>query len=294
MPLLSVIMPARDAETTLVAAVTSVLRALPRDSEFVIMDDASEIPVEESLADQLDPRIRILRHGRPAGVGASLKELLDTTDSKTVARMDADDITLPWRFSHQLAVLAGARADIVFSPIVRFSTARRTIRPGWPLPITAEAMPLHLLIHNPLCHPTMTANRSALVAAGGYRAVVAEDHDLWLRALATGQRLLRTAYPTLAYRQHKSQLSTGDGFIAAAHADPRLRASYREFVYRRFGVEATWLDALWCGRSGDRDVITGLKPLRTLSDRHTKQLSPIQRMVYQNTRRLLDERMRER
>lgn len=291
MPLITVIMPARDAATTLVPAVTSVLRALPQDSELAIMDDGSQIPVEESLSRVNDRRIRILRHHRSTGVGASLQELLEATDSRFVARMDADDITLPWRFRHQLPAFEG-RADFVFSPIVLFRTRPPSIRPSLPLPISADAMPMHLLIHNPLSHPTMTAFRDALAVAGGYRSVGAEDHDLWLRALSTGQRIVRTAFPSLAYRQHDDQVSSRGGFIKEAHTDPKLRAAYAEFVQRRFGTEPTWLDSLWSGRSGDQDVIAGLEPLCHLADRRAANLSPLQRRVWQRTRRLLDERMR--
>lgn len=290
MPLLTVILPAHNAPGTLPLAVSSVLRALPRDSELVIMDDGSRIPVEAGNGIPADPRIRVLRNEVPVGAGAASQLLLDATDSRYVSRMDHDDVTLPWRFRHQLAVLRDS-SDFVFSPIVQFRTRPLRLRPGAPLPITADAMPLHLLVQSLLCHPTMTATRAAIEAAGGYRAVRAEDYDLWLRASAAGQRIVRTALPVLGYRRHPTQMSFQPRFAKDDTSSSLLREAYQAFVMSRFGVQATWTDALWSARSGDPDVIEGLAPLFALVDSRAAALSPLQRLVWRRSRGLLEQRL---
>ena len=57
------------------------------------------------------------------------RQLLDYTDSAIVARMDADDICLPWRFTRQLAAVH--RAPVVFSALVPFGGGRIPV-PGAP------------------------------------------------------------------------------------------------------------------------------------------------------------------
>ena len=285
MPLITVLMPVRDGVETLPGALSSTLSALPRDAEIAVLDDASTQDVGGILHAWREAPIRYFRSDVPLGVGGSLHYLTERTDREYVFRMDSDDIVLPGRFVLQLRQLR-AGMDIVFSPIVAFSAAPRRVRPGLPLPITPEAMPLHLLIHNPLCHPTMAARRAAVERAGGWRALRAEDHDLWLRALARGLRLARGSLPVLAYRHHAGQLSAQADFIKTSFAELDLRESYMEFVRHRFHVEATWLSRLW---EADGDS-SELEPLRELVAREGRALGPLQRLVLTRTTRLLEGR----
>lgn len=266
----------------------SVLASLPRDGEVFIIDDASSDDPATALARIRDPRVRMERNEESTGVGAARQRMLERTDSEFVATMDADDISLPGRFPRQLRSLE--RSDFVFSSIVRFRTGRRRLRPGLPLGITADAMPLHLLVHNLLCNPTMAARRSAVVASGGYRPVRAEDHDLWLRALARGFRLSRLGMPVLAYRQHDAQTSHQQGWLKRALDETDLRDAYTGFVMSRFGVEPTWLDALWSMESGTEPVRRSLEPLGALISERSSTLTPIQRFVLSRTTRHLAAR----
>ncbi len=292
MPLISVHLTVKDSAHTLRRAVTSSLSSLPRDAELVVLDDASSDDVEAALQPIADPRLRLVRNPTSAGVGAARQRLLDITDSDYVATMDADDISLPGRFGRQLRALRTG-ADFVFSPIVSFREGDPRLRPGLPLPITAQAMPLHLLVHNLLCNPTMAARRDAVVGAGGYRTVPAEDHDLWLRALAAGYSMVRTARPALAYRHHAGQTSGAAPFLTKAFSDARLRASYREFARQRFGVEATWLDALWSDESRTERMARDLAPLIALVSERSQGLDALQRLVLTRTTRLLTMRLPE-
>lgn len=289
MPLISVLLPVKDGAATVAGAVRSTLASLPPDAELVILDDASTDDLSGALAQVTDRRVRLLHNATSVGVGSGLQRLIEDTDSRYVARMDADDVSLPGRFRSQLHALGAA--DLVFSPVVSFWEGSRRIRPGLPMPISVEAMPLHLLVHNPLCHPTMAARRDAVVRAGGYRATAAEDHDLWLRALGAGLRMVRTSRPVLAYRHHARQLSARHGFVRDAYGDPALRDAYRAFVDHRFGVPPTWLDALWSGESGTPRMVLELAPLRDLLAQRQRSLGTVQRAVLQRTVRLLDERV---
>ncbi|MWB99192.1 glycosyltransferase family 2 protein [Agromyces seonyuensis] len=241
MPRLSVLMSAKDAAATIRSAMRSTLRAMPRDAELVVLDDGSTDATGE-IADSLgDRRVQVLRQETNIGISAARRRLLAETDSPLVAVMDADDVSLPWRFAVQTrAVDAGA--DLVVAPCVNFRRSPFRLRPGNPAPITAAAMPLHLVLGCPLVHPTLVAKRSALEAVGGYRAdAVAEDYDLYLRAAAAGLRLVRVGTPVLAYRLHDSQTSGNAAYHRRADADLGLEASFQDFVRAEFGPEAALL-----------------------------------------------------
>jgi hypothetical protein len=137
----------------------------------------------------------------------------------------------------QLKALRSGRCDYSFSPVVSFRTSPTRLRPEVPLPISPDVMPLHLAVTNLLAQPSMTASRQAIIAAGGYRAMLASDYDLWLRACARGQRLARSSVPAVAYRHHSGQVSASAGYRVQIESNPDLHDSYREFFASLFGVE---------------------------------------------------------
>jgi glycosyltransferase involved in cell wall biosynthesis len=235
MPLLSVIVPARNAEDHIGTALRSTLRALPDDSEIVVMDDGSSDSTAERIASIGDSRIRVMTHSTSQGVANSLNELIEATDSRYVARMDADDIVLPGRFRAQLRAVHH-RADVIFSGIIDFGSGYRVPKPSIPLALPPERMRLALLFGNPLCHSTMLAPRSALLAVGGYRVCAAEDYDLWLRLAADGQRITRLRRPTVAYRHHATQVTAAEDWARSALAEPQIRESYSALAHDVLGV----------------------------------------------------------
>ncbi|KGM13946.1 glycosyltransferase family 2 protein [Cellulomonas bogoriensis] len=233
MPRLSVLMPVRDGEATVGPAVRSTLRALPCDAELVVYDDVSSDRTPQVLAQVHDARLRVVRGEHPAGVAGGLNHLLECTDSLLVARMDADDVVLPGRFTRQLRAVA--RHDVVFSTVVDWRPDARRLRPNAPVPVSADAFGLHLLVTNPVSHPTMLARRSALDAVGGYRDLPSEDYDLWVRLALAGRTMTRLATPALAYRVHGAQVTASDAWRARSWADPRLGEVYGDLSERLLG-----------------------------------------------------------
>jgi glycosyltransferase involved in cell wall biosynthesis len=227
LPRLSVIMPVKNGGRYLSVAIRSTLAAMPRDSELVIANDGSTDNTEEIIEQFSDKRLRSIRSLSSKGVSASLNSLIASTDSELVARMDADDICLPFRFSYQNAVLKDF--DCIFSNVIVINEAgvpRRTDMPGH---IGHRAIPLHLLMGNNLVHPTMYARRSFLVSLGNYAETAAEDYDLWLRAANANLRMIRSAIPTLLYRKHKLQVSVSGGWLKEDW-DPCLDRSYADLA----------------------------------------------------------------
>lgn len=244
MPRLSVLLPVKDGQRTIAAAVTSTLVAMPSDSELLVLDDAS-VDRTAAIVDAIDdPRVRLVRSETPLGVARGLNRLLDLSDSALVARMDADDLTLPGRFSAQARALRATKAEILFSTVVEFSERPRRVRPHLPLSIAPDAFALHLLLTNPVSHPTLFATRRALVETGGYRAVPAEDYELWLRAAADGRRLARSARPALAYRIHAAQVTASGAWRRTSWDDATTAAEFSRLAEAELGRPARRLSSL--------------------------------------------------
>lgn len=232
MPELSVIMPARNAEATIRGAVTSTLRAMPRDAELVVLNDGSTDTTRDILdALSSDARLKIIDANEGRGVAVALNILLEKTDSRMVARMDADDFSLPWRFTATMPALN--RADVVFSTIVERSGKK--LKPGAPLRIPAATFPLHLLMTNPVSHPTMLAKRETIDAVGGYRKVPSEDYDLWMRCAIHGAKLERISLWSLVYLLHPGQITASKAWRNQSWEDPDQAAVFADLSTKLTG-----------------------------------------------------------
>ncbi|MBT1003060.1 glycosyltransferase [Paenarthrobacter sp. DKR-5] len=237
MPQLSVLIPVKDGMPYLKSTVSSTLRAMPRDAELLVLDDGSTDGTGTFLASVRDKRLRVFRNEQPAGVAAASTALLSHASGEHVARIDGDDICLPWRFTVQRRALEGV--DMVFSQALMINAKNVPYRPHLEPGISPEAMPLHLLMTNVLMNPTMYAARSALESLGGYQPTPAEDYDLWLRAAAAGLRMLRIPWlPTIAYRRHQTQLSQRRAW-SDENGDRILADSFGKLAADRIGFHGS-------------------------------------------------------
>lgn len=196
-PVVSVVMPFRNAEATLTTAIASLAAQSFRDFEVIAVDDGStDAGVTHLERERL--AITVLRHDQSMGVGASLNCGIQQARGKYIARMDADDIARPNRLATQVRALESIDVDIVGSR-VSFFGERQAYR--WNLmeklkAETSDDIRLALLMSNQINHPTVMTSRR-FFADWEYRTDIGyEDYDLWLRARACkfknlDQRLLR-------------------------------------------------------------------------------------------------------
>lgn len=255
MPRLTILVPVHSAEGTLGAALSSTLRHLPRDATIAVLDDGS-LDASATVARSFDdPRVQV-RTRRNGGVASALNELLDSTDSEFVARMDADDIVLPGRFRRQLGALTRqgggtAAPDAVFTTVIQFGDGARPV--PRPSRISSDDFAMHLLLTNPVAHPTLMARRAVLERAGGYRQVPTEDYDLWLRLAADGARLERLPLPGLAYRMHPGQVTASTTWRHASWNDPKIGSAYSQLSELLLGAPAKRITTLAVDDSLDAD-----------------------------------------
>lgn len=230
---LSVLMPVRDGSKYLHSSILTTLIAMPSSSELLVIDDGSCDNSVEIALDFDDPRVKVVLNPGPHGLSNALNLGLSLARGKYVARMDSDDICLPWRFTVQLRALNRSDVDFVFATAVAFG---RPLKPYWllpqlPLRLTDSQFKLGLCRFNPAVHPTMAARRNVLKSLGGYRHFPAEDLDLWLRAALAGCRFSRLAIPCVGLRLHERQLSRSQAWLGAVGEQFELNA-LREQLWR--------------------------------------------------------------
>jgi len=226
---ISVLVPAHNADKTITLALESTLRALPNSSEVLVMLDNCTDKTAYRVSKISDPRLRVFTSPSQLGVAGALNQLLVESTGEFIARMDADDVCLPWRFRCQLKQINKLQADIIFSNAILFGREIKPVGllPQLPVTLDFRVAALALLIANPFVHPTMLAKKSSIVDLGGYNKCPAEDYDLWLRAAAAGLRLHKAKTYGILYRVHKRQLTQQSQWKLDLAGDPILLESLR-------------------------------------------------------------------
>lgn len=213
-PKVSVIMPVYNAERYLREAVESILNQTYRDFELLLFDDGSTDNSKDiiNLLATRDDRIVVFSRGNK-GLVATLNEMIKSSKGEFIARMDADDISLPKRLELQTSFLE-KNIDIVAVGGLSILINERTQK------ITPLQQPLdhnaidsaNLIGHCSIVHPSAMIRKDALLAVGSYRIEFpqAQDLDLWLRMAEVG-RLANLPDPILLFRIHSESISERHG-----------------------------------------------------------------------------------
>ena len=101
-PLVTVLMAVYNGEKYLREAIESMLNQSYTNFEFLIINDGSTDSTEEIILSYRDERIRHMKNEQNIKLIASLNKGLDLAEGKYIARMDADDVSLPERLAKQV------------------------------------------------------------------------------------------------------------------------------------------------------------------------------------------------
>lgn len=111
-PLVSVIIPAYNAEGTIEYAIQSVLEQTVPELEVITIDDASTDGTTCVVEGIRDSRVRLLRSARNSGPAAARNSGLKHAKGTWVAFLDADDEWVPDRLERLLDAAAGSECFV--------------------------------------------------------------------------------------------------------------------------------------------------------------------------------------
>ena len=215
-PRVSVILPVRDGERFLREALQSVLAQTLDDFELLVVDDGSTDGTAAILDEVQDDRLRVLRQG-PLGLVAALNLGIAEARAPYLARMDADDVSLPERLERQVAYLEECARVALVVPGVETIGRDATVA----LPGDDAALRRRLLLRNPFTHGSVVVRADAVARGGGYRTDYGanEDYDLW-RRIAREWEL--GALPDVLYRYREHP-----GAVTQSRVEERVRSRER-------------------------------------------------------------------
>ena len=188
-PTVSVIMSVYNGEKYLREAVDSILRQSIREFEFIILNDGSTDSTWAILQSYKDPSLVLLNNEENIGLARSLNKGLAKARGKYIARIDADDISLPERLERQVGYLD------VHPEVGLLGTASRvldeetgnesTVSP----PLQDNILRSVLGRRNPFHHSSVMMPRRVLEEEGGYKESyrVGIDYELWVRIACSNE-----------------------------------------------------------------------------------------------------------
>ncbi len=214
-PLVSVVLPVRNGGLYLDEAVASILNQTVENLELILVDDHSTDEAVSRL-DKSDSRLKVFR-SNGQGVVDAFNTGFTHCQAGFIARMDADDISLPGRLQCQLDYLdrhpdvdiAGSCVEIfsetgIQGGLERYQSWLNSVR-------EPEQVHNQIFIESPLPNPGVMFRRAALQQLQAYRNNEwPEDYDLFLRADAAGLKMGKPEPVLLRWREHETRLTHTD------------------------------------------------------------------------------------
>lgn len=206
--LVTIIIPAHNAQAYLAGALHSALRQTYPQIEVLVIDDGSTDGTA-AVAQSFAPRVRYLRQEN-AGPSTARNTGLLHARGEYVTFLDADDELEPERVAALMGALsqASSRAAFAISAAWLWDGARRY---GRLQPSTGPAgeRDLDRFLDDNTPYVGILARRQTLLHAGGFRADLwlHEDCNLWLRLLGQGHTYAYVPEPLYLYRVHDESLS---------------------------------------------------------------------------------------
>lgn len=128
-PVLSVVLPVRDAEPFIADALISLRNNANPAFEVVVIDDGSVDGTSEVIADHGDalPQLRVIRHDEPVGLADARNVGLDVARGRFVTFLDGDDWLAPGYLAQLVAAIDGLACDFVRTDHVQVHGRKRLV-----------------------------------------------------------------------------------------------------------------------------------------------------------------------
>lgn len=197
-------MPVFNCENYIFEAVDSILSQTFSNFELIIIDDCSTDLTLKIVKSFEDKRIILVQKEENTGYTDSLNYGISIAKGKYVARMDGDDISLPYRFEKQYAFLENNADVIICGTAIQIIGTQNIERH----PENHNDLQVKLCFSSVFHHPTVMV-RTSVIKHHFYNKEFepAEDYELWTRLAFIG-KMANLEDVLLYYRMYASQTSS--------------------------------------------------------------------------------------
>ncbi|MDR0827788.1 MAG: glycosyltransferase [Desulfovibrio sp.] len=229
-PKVSVLLPTWNAEMFLREAIDSIMAQTFKNFEIMIVDDGSTDGTRDIIASYADPRIVLLDGPRTGGLHAALNFGLQEARGEFVARMDADDLSMPTRFAEQVSFMdANSDISVLGAWSENFGTYVGRDCP----PPTPAAVKVSLIFSYTMVHTSIMMRQRDLIKRGLFysKDVVQEDYALWCDAVAQGIQLANIPKILARHRTSEWQRTGTHAPDALPKSEMNIRQKYLQSAF---------------------------------------------------------------
>lgn len=206
---LAVLMPTYNYSNYITESIESILQQTYKDFDLYIYDDGSTDNTEDVIKSMKDDRIHYVKNQTNIGLPRTLNRGLDELTSKYeyIARMDADDLSLPTRLEKQILFLENnLNVGVCGAQAYCFENETPTKQYHWVYSTEFEKIKIDLLFSATFWHPSVVL-RSSILEQFDLRYEVGlestEDWDFWIK-LSNYTKLVNLSDFLMKYRVHKA------------------------------------------------------------------------------------------
>lgn len=215
--MISVIMSTyKEDEKLLRESIESILNQTYKDFEYIIILDYPDNDVHKSVIEEYalkDDRIHFYINEKNMGLTDSLNRGLSLCHGEYIARMDADDISLPDRLERQMKYLEKNRYDLIGGITEMVNENGSLLYSIKSVPTDPKKINKALRYSQCIAHPTWLGRKEVFEKNAGYRHMpLCEDYDFTLRAVLNGFVISNLNEAVLKYRMTSNSISRSNLF----------------------------------------------------------------------------------
>ena len=215
--MISVIMSTyKEDERLLRESIESILNQTYRDFEYIIILDYPDNDVHKRVIEEYalkDDRIHFYINEKNMGLTDSLNRGLSLCHGEYIARMDADDISLPDRLERQMKYLEKNHYDLIGGITEMINENGSLLYSIKSVPTDSKKINKALRYSQCIAHPTWLGKKEVFEKNAGYRHMpLCEDYDFTLRAVLNGFVISNLNEPVLKYRMTSNSISRSNLF----------------------------------------------------------------------------------
>lgn len=216
LPLVSIVMPAYNAEETLAASINSVLAQTYLNWQLIIVDDCS-IDNTAKIATKykdMDSRIVFVETQNNNGVAKARNRAIQLAEGRFIAFLDSDDIWFPEKLSHQVWFMLENELPFTYCAYSLFGESKKDYVFNPPKKLTYN----ELLKTNSI--GCLTAIYDTNLLGKRYMTITLDrqhDYALWLSICKEVGVLHGIPYPLAKYRVQQISLSSNKFAVSQSH-----------------------------------------------------------------------------
>lgn len=208
----------KDDADNLRLAIDSMLNQTVKPEQYVVVEDGkltSELnTVIDEYENQYPELFTIVKIAQNKGLANALNEGIKVCRNELVARMDADDISLPERCEKELECFElYPDLDICGCQIDEFYDDVRNIRTSRVVPTNFNDIKKFMRKRQPFNHPTVIYKKEKVIEYGGYSLLKRkEDFDLFSKMITNNCRAINLEEHLYLYRANDSNYKRRKNF----------------------------------------------------------------------------------